>query len=370
MAKAAVIGWRDFVTSKNLLAFASNAIIAAPASERTGHIAADPEKTLEKTNAVGIDEAQLSQRLIAIENSAPIRRVNCGHSSDKHSLSSVRRYQRDVHSPAIARRPGIYEYRHFSFDSIRPHLFAHADGIELDCRVDEQINSLASVLFANAADHALSLAYPPDELRPLLVLDNAMIQKWAAAYDSDGPAAAHTFIDTTGIAVPQGPPARPSFALLLRQRSDVSAFRECVSSFVQRWAAHANVRRLRLTFIDAAQDTKSNGDYAMRNMMAEQKLWHHAWIDLVLDSEHVAMQLLSKEDAKAIRPYVSALHVYPIAERYTYVYAGRPTLVGLRGYAAYQAIEEFHAANEGDPRILRWMYGTVVQDGPIDPSST
>ena len=56
------------------------------------------------------------------------------------------------------------------------------------------------------------------------------------------------------------------------------------------------------------------------------------------------------------------------AERYTYVYAGRPTLVGLRGYAAYQAIEEFHATNQKDPRILQWMYGPVVQDGPLAPS--
>jgi hypothetical protein len=310
----------------------------------------------------------MSQMLIDIENKPIVRRVNCGHSSEKHSLSSVRRYQRDVHSPAIARRPGIYEYRHFSFDPIRAELFATAEGIELDCEDDAQINSLASVLFANAVDQSNSLAYPPDNARPLLVADNAMIQKWAAAYHADGPEAAHTYVEATGIAVPQGAPLQPSYAILLRQRSDAQAFRECLHSLMQKWSANADVRRLRLTFLEAAPDTKSDGDYAMRSLMAAQQMWHQAWIDLVIDNEHVTTELLSPEQAKQLRPYVLALHAYPVVERYTYVYAGRPTLVGLRGYAAYQAIQEFHATNQEDPRLLQWMYGAVVQDGPVEPS--
>ncbi|HEY6455452.1 MAG TPA: hypothetical protein VIY90_09260 [Steroidobacteraceae bacterium] len=304
------------------------------------------------------------------ENKAPVIRVNCGHSSEARSLASVRRYQRDVHSPAIARNPGIYEYCHFSFDPIRPHIFASVGGIEFDCPKGEQFNSVAATLFLSEEDHARSIASPPDDVRPLLVADVPLIQKWTAPFFAEGPNGGHTYIDTTGIAVPQGPPTHPAFGLFLRQRSDANAFRECVSTMARRWSAHSDVRRLRLTLLKSNEAKQAAGDYAIKGIASTNHHMFHAWIDLVIDSERNAMQLLSKEDAKAIRPYVSAFHVYPVAERYTYVYAGRPTLVGLRGYAAYQAINEFHAANERDPRILRWMYGPVVQDGPIDPSST
>jgi hypothetical protein len=46
-------------------------------------------------------------------------------------------------------------------------------------------------------------------------------------------------------------------------------------------------------------------------------------------------------------------------------YGGRPTLVGLRGYSAYEAIQALDAANQRQPSLLTWMYGDVVAGGPV-----
>jgi len=45
---------------------------------------------------------------------------------------------------------------------------------------------------------------------------------------------------------------------------------------------------------------------------------------------------------------------------YTSVYAGAPTLVGLRGYPAWEAIEGLGADNARHPALLRWMYGAIA----------
>ena len=65
----------------------------------------------------------------AIENKAGIFRVTCGWRLPHLDLAQVRRFWRDVHSPAIARRAGIYEYRHMQYSPVREGVFAPVEGI-------------------------------------------------------------------------------------------------------------------------------------------------------------------------------------------------------------------------------------------------
>ena len=60
---------------------------------------------------------------------------------------------------------------------------------------------------------------------------------------------------------------------------------------------------------------------------------------------------------------IRTIHAYPVAACYTSVYAGQPTLTGLRGYAARQAIRALGADNQTEPGLLKWMYGAVARDG-------
>lgn len=48
---------------------------------------------------------------------------------------------------------------------------------------------------------------------------------------------------------------------------------------------------------------------------------------------------------------------------YTFNAQGRPTLIGLRGYAALAAIRSLGADHQRDPLLLEWMYGPVAQGG-------
>ena len=68
-----------------------------------------------------------------IENRAGLARITCGWKKAELPLSRVRRYWRDVHSPAISRRAGIYDYRHYQYDEVDPELFgAVGGGVTID----------------------------------------------------------------------------------------------------------------------------------------------------------------------------------------------------------------------------------------------
>ena len=63
-----------------------------------------------------------------------------------------------------------------------------------------------------------------------------------------------------------------------------------------------------------------------------------------------------------IKDHVKEIHAYPVRAVYTSIYSSNPTIVGLRGYPAYQAIQALNAANQKDPFLLEWMYGDVAKE--------
>ena len=76
-----------------------------------------------------------------------ICRITCGWKLPQLDLARVRPYWRDAHSPAIARRDGIYEYRHYPLDPVQPDLFAPVDGIVQDCPADAQLMWMSDVRY-------------------------------------------------------------------------------------------------------------------------------------------------------------------------------------------------------------------------------
>lgn len=61
---------------------------------------------------------------------------------------------------------------------------------------------------------------------------------------------------------------------------------------------------------------------------------YQAWIDLVTQTEDTARALIGDAISDAARSLLGAVHVYPVTARYTIVWQGRPTEVGLRGWPA------------------------------------
>ena len=296
-----------------------------------------------------------------IENRAGLARITCGWKKPELSLEWVRRYWRDVHSPAITRRAGIYDYRHYQYDAVDPALFGAVEGVELNCPSGEQLMWNSDVRYRNEASLAAFDATPPPEVKPQLLGDIELIVHRSTTYRAVG-ANARTFVDRTADAKPQGPPAHPSYALFMRQRTDQAAFRECVRSLARRWSEFEGVLRLRMSLFEVPDmEAERKAGYPIKTHPVEQQ--YQATVELVLNQRSVGRELLGRRVHMDWAGAIRTIHAYPVAACYTSVYAGQPTLTGLRGYAARQAIRALGADNQTEPGLLKWMYGAVARDG-------
>lgn len=299
--------------------------------------------------------------LTDIENRAGLARITCGWKKPELPLDRVRRYWRDVHSPAISRRAGIYDYRHYQYDEVDPALLGSVGGVELECPPGEQLMWNSDVRYFDEAGLAAFDATPPPEVKPHLLGDIDLIVDRSTTYRAVG-ANAHTYVDRTGDATPQGPPANPAYALFMRRRADETSFRECVRTLARRWSVFEGVLRVRMSLFEVPDmEAERKAGYPIKTHPVEQQ--YQATVELVLNEKRVGRELLGGGVGVDLAGAIRTIHAYPVAACYTSVYAGRPTLVGLRGYAAHQAIGALGADNQTEPGLLQWMYGAVARDG-------
>jgi hypothetical protein len=131
------------------------------------------------------------------------------------------------------------------------------------------------------------------------------------------------------------------------------------------WAKVPGVLRVRVTMFDVPDmEAERKAGYPVKTHPVEQQ--YQAWIDLVVSEDRVVHRLPLAVDQEDASRSVGAIHAYPVRVVYTSVYGGRPTLVGLRGFAAYEAICALNAANQRGSALLEWMYGPVAQGGPVE----
>jgi hypothetical protein len=290
-----------------------------------------------------------------IENMAGICRLTCGWKKPHLPLDWVRRYWRDVHSPAIARRAGVYDYRHYQFDNVTVNVLPPVAGVELSCLPNEQLMWLSDVRYRDDAGLAAFGVSPDGEVKAHLLGDIDLIVDKSTTYKSVG-ANAFTQVDTTGVPTPQGPPTAPTFALFFRQRASEAAFRDGLRAMVNRWSHDPNILRLRLSLFDVPDmEAERKAGYPVKTHPVVQQ--YQAMIEIVLKSEAAAKHLVMPADLGAV---VSCIHAYPVIAIYTSVYNGRATLVGLRGFAAHEAINALNGMNQTQPSLLEWMYGSVA----------
>lgn len=294
---------------------------------------------------------------VAVENGAAICRVTCGWKKRDLPLDAVLRYWRDVHSPAIARRAGIWEYRHYQFDPVRADAFEPLPGIEYGCPAGEQLMWTSDVRYADVAGLEAFGRSPEGEAKSLLLADIELIVERSTTYKVVGEDG-RTLRDTTATPMPQGPVRWPTWSLFLRRRAAEPQFRQALRTLAERWAAAPGVRRLRLSLFETPDmEAERKAGYPVKTHPFEQQ--YQAWIDLVVDDDAVLRRLFTAADA-GLAAVISTIHAYPVLAVYTSVYAGVPTLVGLRGYPAWEAIERLDAGNARHPALLRWMYGAIA----------
>jgi hypothetical protein len=302
--------------------------------------------------------------MIANENRAWLGRVTCGWKKPDLDLEAVLRYWRDVHSPSIARRPGIWEYRHFQFDPVNAALFAPDSGIEIACPADQQLMWTSDVRYVSQAGLDAFGAAPDPETRSHLLGDIELIVDQSTTYrvvEELG----RTYVDRSGRAEPQGAPERPTFALFLRHRGDGAAFRALLGEVATRWAADPAVIRLRLSLFEAPDmEAERASGYPIKTHPPERQ--YQAWIDLTVSDEAALARLVA---AAGLGSEVAVLHAYPVRAIYTSNRDGRPTFVGLRGFPAYAALTALGGYNQAHPLILRWMYGAVAEGVELETTA-
>jgi len=293
------------------------------------------------------------------ENRSNLSRITCGWKKPHLSLDWVRRYWRDVHSPAISRRAGLYEYRHSQFDPVHSDLFAADTGILMTCPIDEQLMWLSDVRYADDAGLAAFGESPNPEVKAHLLADIDLLVDKSTTYRSVGKDA-WTYLDDTGDAAPAGPVSRPSFALFFRQRGAAESFKEALRALALRWTDAPGVRRVRLSLFEVPDmEAERKAGYPVKTHPVEQQ--YQAWIDLVVEEASVARGLLSPDETTRLKKHVSVIHAHPVVSSYTFVVGGKPTLIGLRGYPAYEAIQAFDAVGQKQRSLLEWMYGQVAR---------
>lgn len=294
---------------------------------------------------------------VTLENHAQICRITCGWKKSELPLDAVRRYWRDVHSPAIARRPGIWEYRHYQFDAVRP-LFADLTGVEQACPADEQLMWLSDVRYADDAALAVFSGDPDPQVRGQLLGDIDLIVDQSTTYKAVGDDAV-TLTDTSALIPPQGPPPHAAYGLFFRARGDEAAFHTAMRVLAERWAKMPGVIRLRLSLLEAPDVAAERAaGYPIKTHPPERQ--YQAWIDLALaDGATLPTDGLADE--------IRAVHAYPVAANYTSNYAGKPTFVGLRGFPAWDALTAIGGYNQAQQPIMRWMYGDVAKGVTLEP---
>jgi hypothetical protein len=290
--------------------------------------------------------------IAAADNRAGISRTTCGWRKPSLARDDVRRYWRDVHSPAISRRAGVHWYRHSAFDAVRPDLFVRVEGIDDACPADAQLMWQSDVVYLDEDGVQAFMHSPADRtVTALLLADIEMIVDRSTTYKTVGDDA-RTWVDRTRDPLPIGPRTRPTYGLFLRARGDLESFRDAVRSLAADWSGWPGVLRLRADLFDPPDmEAERKAGYPVKTHPIDQQ--YQAWIELVLESDDVARTLRRNADEIAV------MHAYPVPATYTFVRDGAPTLIGLRGYAAWEAINALDAQHAADPALLTWMYGPV-----------
>jgi hypothetical protein len=293
------------------------------------------------------------------ENKAEICRVTCGWPLPHLELANVCRFWSDVHSPAIARRAGIYEYRHMQYAPVRSDLFAPAKGITYTADTDAQLRWMSDVRYRDQAGLDRFGADPGPEVKRLMLSDIDMIVDRSTTYLALG-ANARTVKDETGDPAPLGPVKAPTFSLFIRTRGDQAASRAALTSLAEAWAALSDVVRVRLSLFEVPDmEAERKAGYPVKTHPPEQQ--YQAWIDLTVTREDVCRTMIPT----GLSQHVAEIHAFPARVVHTFNYGGRPTLAGLRGYSAVEAIGFLDAKQHRDPALIEWMFGPVAAGGPV-----
>ena len=299
-----------------------------------------------------------------IENKAKVVATFFCWQKKEISKDLFHRYWRDIHAVWAARTPGFYQYRQLHLDRVDPNLLSDLEGIITDLPKEDQPNGMAHIAYSSS--FIANLLRKPFALKQADE-DNAIFVSKNTYQQSILPLS-RTIIDKINNPDTNGTLQQPRYVLAFIKNTGIKEedFRNFLNNkLCEAWKKRNEVQRLRLELMNPHKN-EPNSPKGVNQTWDENKQYQ-AWIELELTEETLLLSMFT--NLPDLNHYISAVHAYPIREIYTIVFAGKPTLVGLRGYQAVQTIEEAKADFQKSKDVLKFTYDRAINGGSlISPS--
>jgi hypothetical protein len=318
----------------------------------------EPRNRLNQTDSIEMNyQPDSLLETVASENLAVRARITCNRTQARHDLQELREFLREVHSPCVARRGPLWEYRTEWLRPIDSRFAPLAAGVETDCEPGIQLQTTSDLRWLSEADMVRFHEGPNDEIRSLMTADVRELVAESTIYDVTGQICS-TLIDRSGQAAPCGPVPRPTWDIFLRARVSLPDFAVQLRALAARWASDRRVVRLRFCLLQPPDPAGAQRAVVARHPPERQ---YQGLIQLQTIDASGAREQLGPQGLNALGEICAAVHAYPVSDVYTWNRAGKPTLAGLRGYPAARAISAFNALQHATPGVLEWMYGLPGQ---------
>ncbi|MEM9546381.1 MAG: hypothetical protein AAGA77_10420 [Bacteroidota bacterium] len=271
----------------------------------------------------------------------------------KKSLEKEFAYQywRDIHGPWAARTPGFYQYRQLHLEHVDASLLSNLKDIELDVPKVDQPNGIANIFYSSRImANLLRMPFA----KKIADKDNTYYVGRNTYQRAQLPIS-RTYIDKIDRPEYNGKPDNPRYILAFKKNKDIEVDdfgNYLVNEFCTIWSQNQQIQRLRLEVLNRHTDEPTSPNGVRHNWKEDKQ--YNAWIEVELSNEVPVSSLFDSD--KSYKNKITGLHVYPIKEIYTFVFKGKPTLVGLRGYQAATLIDTMNSDFQKSRKILKSLY--------------
>ena len=266
-------------------------------------------------------------------------------------------YWRDIHGTLISRIPGKFIYRQLHMAPIINLQYGKLRKYVNMVAISEQIKGIAHSYYINRDEldkyrqHRITRTYIFED-EPNLVRSNASL--WSIDNDSK------TLKDNTGNIEPQGKTVNDEFVVsfIFNSESNINTRREAVLFVSNNLAGKDVVIRVRYHLLEDYDD-----DNIPDTKVSHQRpvgVRYNAWIELAVGPVNIVGIL--EPILSEILSDLTTIHIQPVFEKYTIVAEEKPTIVGLKGFPAYQTILQSGAINQLDEKLLQDLYGKFPKE--------
>ncbi len=267
-------------------------------------------------------------------------------------------YWRDIHGTLVARIPGKFIYRQLH---LKPAINV------LSGQFQKYVNPVVQALQPQGIAHTYYLnEYELAKFKghqftqTYLIEDEPNMARLNASLWSHNDNA-KTLKDISNNLMPQGKTENDEYVVsfIFEKQVSIDDRREKLIKLSESLITKHEVTRLRYHVLEDYDD--ENVPDTKVGHCRPTDVRYNAWLELGVLPKSELSQLIEK-DLLPLATDVKTIHINPIFERYTVVAEGKPTIVGLKGFPAYQTILRAGAANQLDENLLEDLYGKFPKE--------